>query len=191
MVRPQSDEFHDFRGYAGRVSGGVFKPGNEVLLLPSGFTTRIKSIHFFDEELEEAFSPMSVTMTLEDDLDVSRGDMIVKPNNVPKILQDLELMICWFSDTSELRVRGKYTLKHTTREVKCLVKNVRYKVNINTLHKLDDDKTVGLNAIVRIAVRTSNPLFVDTYERNRMTGSVILIDDVTNETVAAGMILQK
>ncbi|MBN1441167.1 MAG: 50S ribosome-binding GTPase [Planctomycetes bacterium] len=191
VVRPQSNEFHDFRGYAGRVSGGVFKKGDEVLLLPSGFTTRIRSIHFHDREIEEAFSPMSVTVTLENELDLSRGDMIAKPKNMPKVLQDLELMVCWFSESTQLRPRGKYTLRHTTREVKCLVKDVRYKVDINTLHKIEDDREVRLNDIARIGIRTSSPLFVDTYERNRMTGSVILIDDLTNATVAAGMILQK
>lgn len=191
VVRPQSDEYHDFRGFGGRVSGGVFKVGDEVMLLPSGFSSRIRGIHFFDRELEEAFSPMSVTITLEDELDISRGDMIVKPNNSPKVTQDLELMICWFPEDSNLRVRGKYTLRHTSREVKCLVRDLRYKVDINTLHKIEDDAEVRLNDIARIGVRTSTPLFVDSYERNRTTGSVILIDDLTGSTVAAGMVLQK
>ena len=191
VIRPQSDEFHDFRALAGRVEGGVFKKGDEVMVLPSGFTSRVRSLHFFDDELEEAFSPMSVSMTLEDDLDISRGDMIVKPNNSPKVQQDLELMICWFSDGAKLQRGRKYLLRHTTRDVKAIVKDVRYKVDINTLHKIEDDLEIGLNEIGRVQLRTSTPLFVDTYQRNRNTGSVILVDEMSNATVAAGMVLQK
>ncbi|MEX2382171.1 MAG: GTP-binding protein [Opitutales bacterium] len=188
VIRPQSDKFHDFRGFSGRVAGGVFKPGDEVTVLPSGFSTRIKGIHTFDGDLDEAFSPMSVTMTLDDEIDVSRGDMIVKANNPPQATQDLELMICWFSEHS-LRPRGKYLIRHTTKEAKCVIKEVRYKVNINTLHKIEDDLDIGLNEIARIAVRSSSPLFIDGYSRNRQTGSVVIIDEQTHATVAAGMIL--
>ncbi len=191
VIRPQSDEFHDFRGFAGRVAGGVFKPGDEILVLPSGFTSRIKGIHSIDGDLEAAFSPTSVTMTLEDELDISRGDMIVKPNNQPKVLQDLELMICWFSDKDKLQLGKKYVLRHTTREVKCLVKDVRYKIDVNTTHKVEGDLEIQLNEIGRIHVRTSQPLFVDRYTKNRHTGSVVLIDEFTNATVAAGMILDR
>lgn len=188
VIRPQSDEFHDFRGYAGRIAGGVFKPGDEVLALPSGFTTKIKSIETLDGPLEEAFPPMSVTMTLEDEIDISRGDMIVKPNNQPRSTQDIELMVCWLNE-KKLQPNGKYILKHTTKECRCIVKDVRYKVNINTLHRIEDDKTIGLNDIGRIVIRTTSPLFNDSYNKNRTTGSLILVDEFTNETVGAGMII--
>lgn len=188
VIRPQSDEWHDFRGYAGRVAGGVFKPGDEVTVQPSGFSTKVKGIHMDGGELEEAFSPLSVTMTLEDEIDISRGDMIVKANNPPRVEQDISAMVCWFSDTA-LRPRGKYMLRHTSREVKALVKEVNYKVNINTLHKIEDDLRIGLNEIGRISLRTSAPLIHDSYAKNRTTGSFVLIDAQTNETVAAGMII--
>jgi sulfate adenylyltransferase subunit 1 len=188
VIRPQTDEFHDFRGYAGRVAGGVFKPGDEVLALPSGFTTKIKSIETIDGQLSEAFPPMSVVMTLEDEIDISRGDMIVKPNNQPKNTQDVELMICWLNE-KKLQANGKYIIKHTSREARCIVKDIRYKVNINTLHRIEDDKSIGLNDIGRILIRTTNPLFCDSYNKNRTTGSVILVDEFTNETVGAGMII--
>jgi len=188
VIRPQSDEYHDFRGYAGRIAGGVFKPGDEVLALPSGFTTKIKSIETMDGPLSEAFAPMSVTMTLEDEIDISRGDMIVKPNNQPNATQDVEVMICWLNE-KPLQANGKYILKHTSKECRCIVKEIRYKVNINTLHRIEDDKTIGLNDIGRILLRTTNPLFCDNYNKNRTTGSLILIDEFTNETVGAGMIL--
>ncbi len=188
VIRPQSDSHHDFRGYAGRVAGGVFKPGDEVRILPSGFSTRIDTIETYEGTVEEAFSPLSVTMTLEDEYDISRGDMIVKPNNPPEVSQDIEAMICWFSERP-MATRGKYVLRHTTKEVKAMVTDARYKININTLHKLEGNVEFHLNDIGRIALRTSAPLFYDRYSRNRNTGSFILIDDQTNETVAAGMII--
>ncbi|HXA00690.1 MAG TPA: sulfate adenylyltransferase subunit CysN [Cytophagaceae bacterium] len=188
VIRPQNDEFHDFRGYGGRVEGGVFKPGDEVIALPSGFSSKIKSIETIDGPLDEAFPPMSVTITLEDNIDISRGDMIVKPNNQPKIGQDIELMICWLND-KKLQPGGKYTIRHTTKEARCVIKDIRYKVNINTLHRIEDDKTIGLNDIGRILIRTTAPLFYDSYNKNRSTGSIILIDEFTNETVGAGMII--
>jgi len=189
VIRPQSTEHHDYRGYGGRVAGGVFKPGDEVTLLPSGFGSRIKSIDTFDGPLEEAYSPLSVTVTLEDEIDISRGDMLVKKNNPPKSGQDIEAMICWFSENKKLQQRGKYILRHTTKEVKAVVRDVRYKVNINTLHKIEDDLTFELNDIGRISLRTSSPLFYDAYRNNRNTGSFVLIEEGTNETVAAGMIV--
>ena len=188
VIRPQNDKYHDFRGYAGRVEGGVFKPGDEVLALPSGFSTKIKSIESIDGNLEEAFAPMSVTITLEDDIDISRGDMIVKPSNQPKVGQDVDLMICWLNE-KKLQLNGKYTIRHTTKEARCIVKDIRYKVNINTLHRIEDDKSIGLNDIGRIQIRTTQPLFFDSYRKNRSTGSIILIDEFTNETVGAGMII--
>ena len=188
VIRPQSDEYHDFRGYAGRVEGGIFKPGDEVVALPSGFTSKIKSISDINGEIKEAFPPMSVVMTLEDEIDISRGDMIVRPNNQPNVSQDIELMVCWLND-KKLQPNGKYAIKHTTRDGRCIVKEVRYKVDINTLHRTEDDKEVGLNDIARIKIRTTVPLFSDSYQKNRSTGSIILIDEFTNETVAAGMII--
>ena len=188
VIRPQSEENPDYRGYAGRVAGGVFKPGDEVVIHPSGFTSRIKSIDTMDGPVEEAFAPMSVTITLEDDIDISRGDMIAKPENQANVGQDIELMVCWMND-KQLTPRGKYKLRHTSRDARCIVKDVRYKVDVNTLHRVEDDNTLGLNDIGRILIRTTVPLMHDSYTRNRTTGSVILIDEFTNETVAAGMII--
>ena len=189
VIRPQSSEHHDFRGYAGRVASGVFKPGDEVTVLPSGFTSRIKAIHTMDGELEEAFAPQSVSMTLYDNIDISRGDMIVKPNNKPKVGQDIEAMVCWFSESSALRAGGRYLLKHTTKEVKAIVRETRYKVNVNTLHKIEGEPEFNLNEIGRICLRVSAPLFHDSYKNNRSTGSFILVDPNTNVTVGAGMII--
>ncbi len=189
VIRPQSQEHHDFRGFAGRVASGVFKVGDAITVLPSGFESRISGIHTLDAELEEAFAPMSVTLKLEDEIDISRGDMIVKKNNPPTVTQDIEAMVCWFSDSTKLQVGRKYMLRSTTKEVKCLIKEVKYKVNVNTLHKIEDDLEVSLNDIARISIRTSSPLFTDSYTRNRTTGSLILVDEQTNATVAAGMIV--
>lgn len=188
VIRPQSTEYHDYRGYAGRVAGGVFKPGDEVIALPSGFTTRIASIETLDGKLEEAYPPMSVSLTLEDDIDVTRGDMIAKPDNQPTVGQDIEVMVCWLNE-KKLVPRGKYAIKHTTKDARCIVKEVKYKVNINTLHRIEDDLEIGLNDIGRITLRTTAPLLYDSYKKNRTTGSLILIDEFTNETVGAGMII--
>ncbi len=188
IIRPQSKEFPDFRGYAGRIAGGVFKPGDEVMALPSGFTSKIDKIFIKDKEIEEAFSPMSVCMTLQDDIDISRGDMIVRANNSPKAQQDVDLMICWMNE-KKLVLNGKYSIKHTSKDARCIVKKIKYKMDINNLHRLENDKEIGLNDIARISIRTTSPLFIDEYKRNRNTGSLILIDEATNETVGAGMIL--
>ena len=189
VIRPHSDEWHDFRGYAGRVAGGVFKPGDEVTVMPTGFQSRVKGIHDIHGDVPEAFAPMSVTVTLEDEIDISRGDMIVKQNNPPQSSQQIEAMICWFSSEANLEERGRYTLRHTTNDVKCLVKELKYKMDINTLHKLKEDREVRLNDIARVSLQTSAPLHFDRYRRNRATGSFILIDEQTNNTVAAGMIV--
>ena len=189
VIRPHSDEWHDFRGYAGRVAGGVFKPGDEVTVMPSGFQSRVKGIHDIHGNVAEAFAPMSVTVTLEDEIDISRGDMIVKQNNPPQSSQQIEAMICWFSSEANLQERGRYTMRQTTNDVKCLVKELKYKMDISTLHKLEDDREVRLNDIARISLQTSAPLHYDRYRRNRATGSFILIDEQTNNTVAAGMIV--
>ncbi|AEV34250.1 sulfate adenylyltransferase, large subunit [Owenweeksia hongkongensis DSM 17368] len=188
VIRPHSDEYHDYRGYAGRIAGGVFKPGDDVMVLPSGFTSKIKSVDTLDGPLEEAYAPMSVTMTLEDDIDISRGDMIVRPNNQPEAKQDIDVMLCWLNQKGPVP-RAKYVIRHTTNEARCMFKDIRYKVDINTLHRLEDDKNIGANDIARVQLRTTKPLLVDAYDQNRNTGSIILVDEATNETVAAGMII--
>ncbi len=188
VVRPQSKEYPDYRGYAGRIEGGVFKPGDDVSVLPSGFTSKIKAIDTFDGEVNQAFSPMSVCITLEDDIDISRGDMMVRENNKPTIEQDIDVMICWMNE-KKMMIRGKYTIRHTSQTARCIIKEVKYKMDINTLHRIEEEKEIGLNDIGRISIRTTKPLFFDSYRRNRNTGSVILVDEATNETVAAGMII--
>ncbi|MCO6477595.1 MAG: sulfate adenylyltransferase, partial [Phaeodactylibacter sp.] len=188
VVRPNTDDFHDYRGYAGRVAGGVFKRGDEVMLLPSGFTTRIAKIDTYDGELEEAYAPMSVTLLLEDDLDLSRGDMIVRENNHPEVGQDMEVMVCWFNERP-LQLRGKYTVLHTTQDARCVIREIRYKLDINSLHRNMVDQNIGMNDIARVVIRTTKPLFFDAYRKNRITGSLIFVDEGTNETVGAGMII--
>ena len=187
VIRPQSAKYPDYRGYAGRIEGGVFKAGDEVTILPSGFKSKIKSIDTFDGEAKEAFSPMSVCMRLTDDIDISRGDMIVRENNKPNIEQDIEVMICWMNE-KKIIPNGKYTIRHTSKSVRCIIKEVKYKIDINTLHRMEE-KEIGLNDIGRISIRTTKPLFFDSYTRNRNTGSIILVDEATNETTAAGMII--
>lgn len=188
VIRPHTLEFQDFRGYAGRIDGGIFKPGDEVKILPSGFTSKIKSIELNGEPIEEAYAPMSVTMTLEDEIDISRGDMIVRPNNQPKSEQDLEVMVCWMNQKA-LQNRTKIIVKHTTKECQAMVKDIQYKVDVNTLHRIEDIQEIGMNDIARVSIRTAQPIFFDSYSKNRQTGSIILIDPNTNETVGAGMII--
>ena len=188
VVRPQSITHPDYRGYAGRIEGGVFKPNDEVIILPSGFKSKIKSIDSFNKIVDEAFSPMSVCITLTDDIDISRGDMLVRENNKPNIGQDIELMICWMHE-KKMTLEGKYTIRHTSQIARCIIKEVKYKMDINSLHRIEEKKEIGLNDIGRITIRTTKPLFYDSYTRNRNTGSLILIDEATNETVGAGMII--
>ena len=188
VVRPQSVKYPDYRGYAGRIEGGVFKPGDEVTILPSGFKSKIKSIDTFDGAVLEAFFPMSVCMTLTDDIDISRGDMLVRENNKPNIEQDIEVMICWMNE-KKMIPNGKYAIRHTSQSARCIIKEVKYKMDINSLHRMEDDKEIRLNDIGRVTIRTTKPLFFDSYTRNRNTGSIILVDEATNETVAAGMII--
>ena len=188
VVRPQSITHPDYRGYAGRIEGGVFKPNDEVIILPSGFKSKIKSIDNFNKTVDEAFSPMSVCITLTDDIDISRGDMLVRENNKPNIGQDIELMICWMHE-KKMILKGKYTIRHTSQTARCIIKEVKYKMDINSLHRIEEKKEIGLNDIGRITIRTTKPLFYDSYTRNRNTGSLILIDEATNETVGAGMII--
>ncbi|QYJ03962.1 50S ribosome-binding GTPase [Nocardioides panacisoli] len=187
VVRPKSDEHHDYRGYAGQIAGGVMKPGDEVIVLPSGMTSKIQAIDLFDKEIDEAFPPMSVTVRLEDDVDVSRGDMIARVNNAPEPSQDIDAMVCWMAP-GKLQPRQKLAIKHTTRTGRALVKDIQYKMDINTLHRDQDADELALNEIGRIKLRTTVPLLCDPYSRNRDTGSFILIDEATGVTVAAGMI---
>jgi sulfate adenylyltransferase subunit 1 len=188
VVRPMSMEYHDYRGYAGRVGGGILRAGDEVSVLPSGFTSKIKSIDSMNGPVQEAFPPMSVTITLEDDIDISRGDMIVKVGNQPRQEQEFDVMVCWMNE-KPMQLGGKYALKHTSRDARCIIKDVKYKMNINTMQKIEDDNNVGLNDIARVTVRTTVPMFIDGYRKNRNTGSLILVDEATNNTVGAGMIV--
>lgn len=188
VIRPQRDGFIDYRGYAGRVASGILRKGDEVTVMPSGFTSKIKSINLYDKELEEAYAPMSVSITLEDDIDISRGDMIVRSNNKPEPSQDIEVMLCWLNN-SPAKPRAKYTIKHTSNDQKAMIKEVVYKYDINTLERNSEDSDLAMNDIAKVKIRTTKPLMIDPYRENRTTGSVILVDDATNETVAAGMIV--
>jgi len=189
VIRPQSDEHHDYRGYAGTVAGGVFKPGDEVMVLPSGFTSTVSSIDSFDGPVSEAFGPMAVTIRLNDDIDVSRGDMICRPNNQPTSSQDLQAMVCWMSESFSLSPRMKLALKHTTRSSRVMVTDLQYRIDVNTLHREENPESLALNEIGRVSLRSTQPLFFDEYRRNRNTGSFILLDEATNATVAAGIIV--
>jgi len=188
VIRPMSDQFHDYRGYAGTVAGGVFKTGDPVAVLPSGFTSKIAGIDSMEGSLAEAFPPMSVTIRLEDDIDISRGSMICGPLNPPNVGQDLDAMICWMSELKPLGAGDRLVVKHTTQSVRCTVKDVGYHLDVNSLQRHEGADSLSLNEIGRITLRTSAPLFFDEYSRNRTTGSFILIDETTNSTVGAGMI---
>jgi sulfate adenylyltransferase subunit 1 len=188
VIRPHTLEHQDFRGFAGRIDGGVFKPGDKIKVLPSGFTSTIKTIELNGEQIAEAFAPMSVTMTLNDEIDVSRGDMIVRENNVPEIGQDIDVLVTWMS-TTPLQLRSKVVVKHTTNETLGMIKDLKYKVDINTLHRIEGVESIEMNDIGRITIRTAKSLFYDSYKKNRQTGSIIIIDEQTNETIGAGMII--
>ena len=188
VVRPQRDEFHDYRSYAGRIAGGVFKPGDKVTVLPGGQETTLRSIDVMEEELEYAFPPQSVAFRLADDIDISRGDMIVDAHGKPQVGQEIELMVCWLGE-KPMALGGKYTIRHTTAELRCIIRDVKYKVDINTLDKLEGDKDLALNEIACLQIKTSKPIFYDPYKENRITGSISIIDEGTNNTVGAGMIL--
>ncbi|MBM3637943.1 MAG: sulfate adenylyltransferase subunit CysN [Actinobacteria bacterium] len=187
VIRPQDDSWHDYRGYAGQVASGVMKPGDDVMVLPSGFTSSIAAIETMDGPVEEAFPPMSVTVRLSDNIDVSRGDMLCRPNNKPDAVQDVEAIVCWMHE-QPLDPNGFYRIKHTTRDARAKVSEVLYRLDVNSLHRDTDAPTLGLNDVGRIRLRTTVPLFIDRYERNRTTGSFVLIHEGTNATVAAGMI---
>ena len=188
VIRPQTDEHHDYRGYAGQVAGGVLKAGDEVLVLPSGRTTRISRIETLDGGVEEAFPPMSVTVHLEDDLDVSRGDLICRPHNHPQPTREIDATICWMAE-KPLRPGARLGIKHTTRSGRVILDDIRYRLDVNTLHRDLEATELGLNDIGRVTLRTNAPLIVDPYRRNRATGSFILVDEATNDTVAGGMII--
>ena len=187
VIRPQSDAYHDYRGYAGTMAGGVLKPGDEVVVLPSGLPSRIASIETADGPVAEAFAPMAVTIRLEDNIDVSRGDMICRPHNAPTPVQDVDAMVCWMSETP-MRPGQKLAVKHTTRSARVLVKDLQYRLDVNSLHRDESAVQLGLNDIGRVRMRATQPLFMDPYSRNRATGGFVLIDESTNRTVAAGMV---
>jgi bifunctional enzyme CysN/CysC len=189
VIRPQSTVVQDYRGYAGQVASGVLKPGDEVMVLPSGFTTRITSIDTADGPVDEAYPPMSVTIRLADELDVSRGDLICRPNNKPSVAQDIEAMVCWMDETRPMAVGGKYAIKHTTRSARAIVRDLHYRLDVNTLHRDDTAGGLSLNEIGRVRLRTTVPLLADDYRRNRTTGGFIVIDEQSNRTVGAGMIV--
>jgi bifunctional enzyme CysN/CysC len=189
VIRPQSDEHHDFRGYAGQVASGVFRVGDDVVVLPSGRRSRVASISTFDGELEQAAPPQSVVMRLEDDIDVSRGDMICRPHNQPDVTNDFEAMVCWMTD-APLQPGNRYAIKHSTRMVKAVVDDLRYRMDVNTLHRDQAATELGLNEIGRVRIRTSNPLLLDEYRMSRATGGFIVIDEVTQDTVGAGMVVR-
>lgn len=188
VLRPQSEGFIDYRGYAGRISSGIFRPGDEITVMPSGFTSKVKTVEGPNGEMDEAYAPMSISMTLEDDIDVGRGDMIVRTNNQPTPTQDLEIMLCWMNNNSA-RPRAKYTVRHTTNEQTAMIKEILYKIDIDTLGRNFEDKEIGMNDICKVKIRTTKPLMIDSYRENRSTGSLVLVDETTNETVAAGMII--
>ena len=189
VVRPHHPDWHDYRAYAGTVAGGVMKPGDEVVVLPSGLTTRIASIDTLDGPVDEAFPTMAVSIRLEDDLDVSRGDMICRPHNRSHVVQDIDAMVCWLSEGPALRAGARYGIKHTTRTARAVVQELDYRLNINTLHREEGADALALNEIGRVRLRTTAPLFADEYRRNRTTGSFLLIDEASGATVGAGMIL--
>jgi len=189
VIRPRDDKHHDYRGYAGQVSSGTYKPGDEVVVLPSGFTSTIASIDSADGPVDEATPPMSVTIRLTDDLDVSRGDMISRVHNRPQVVQDVDAMICWFSERAKLTPGAKFAVKHTSNWARALVKDLQYRLDVNTLHRDEAADSLSLNEIGRVTLRTTKPLLIDEYRRNRETGSFILVDEATNDTVAAGMIV--
>jgi sulfate adenylyltransferase subunit 1 len=188
VLRPQREGYIDYRGYAGRVASGIFRPGDEITVMPSGFTSKIKTIDTLEGELEEAHAPMSVSITLENDIDISRGDMIVKTNNKPEPRQEFDAMLCWLNN-SPARPRAKYTILHTSNEQKAMINNIMYKIDVNTYDRIEKDKELRMNDISRVTIRTMRPLMIDEYRDNRITGSFTLVDDTTHETVAAGMIL--
>jgi len=189
VIRPHREGFQDYRGYAGTVAGGVFRPGDEVMVLPSGFTSTVEAVETMDGEMSEAYAPMSCTLRLTDNIDISRGDMICRTSNSPEVGQDIDAMVCWMTELSNLTPRTKLGIKHTTRSARAMVTELRYRLDINTLRRDENAESLTLNEMGRVTLRTTQPLFYDEYRRNRTTGSFILIDESNNNTVGAGMIL--
>jgi bifunctional enzyme CysN/CysC len=190
VIRPQSTVVADYRGYAGQVASGVIKAGDEVMVLPSGLTSRVTAVETADGPLDEAYPPMSVTVRLADEIDVSRGDMICRPGNAPHAAQNIEAMLCWMDESRPFTVGGKYAIKHTTRTARAVVRGLQYRLDVNSLHRDEAARQLSLNEIGRVRLRTTVPLLCDEYRRNRTTGGFILIDETTNRTVAAGMIIE-
>jgi len=188
VIRPHSHKVIDYRGYAGSVASGVLKPGDPVLVLPSGLETTIESIETADGPVDEAYPPMSVTVTLKDHVDISRGDMLCRPHNVPTVAQEIDAQVCWMDESASMTKGAKYAIKHTTRWARALVRDIAYRIDVNTLHRDETVDALSLNEIGRVQLRVTQPLFVDTYQDNRQTGSFILVDERTNKTVAAGVI---
>ena len=188
VVRPHRRDYQDFRGYAGQVASGIFRPGDEVVVLPSGFTSRISSIETFEGSLDEAPAPMSVIIRLADEIDISRGDMICRPQNQPHVGQDIDAIVTWMDDRTTLRQGSKYAIKHTSRWARAMVKDLQYQFDVSSLHRVPGATELSLNEIGRVTLRTTAPLFFDEYRKNRETGSFILVDEGTNTTVGAGII---
>jgi sulfate adenylyltransferase subunit 1 len=188
VIRPQSKEFIDYRGYAGRLESGILRVGDEVAVLPSGFCSKIKSIDTLTGSLKEAFAPMSVSIQLEDDIDISRGDMMVREKNRPEKAQEFDAMLCWLGD-APYQERTKFVIRHTSNEQTAMIREITYKMDINSLERLDQDKNIAMNDICRVKIKTAAPVMIDEYRDNRSTGSFILVNPNTNETVAAGMII--
>jgi len=191
VIRPHQATdpgLHDYRGYAGEVAGGVIRPGDEVLHLPSGFTTTVRAVEAAGQPVAEAFPPMSVTLLLDDDVDISRGDMICRPHNKPTVTQDVEAMVCWMISDKPLTPRSRFIVKHTSRTVKAIVKDLHYRIDVNTLHRDESAGQLGLNEVGRVTLRLTQPIFCDPYTRNRLTGGMILIDEAANATAGAAMI---
>jgi len=189
VIRPQSDEYHDFRGFAGQIAGGAFSVGDEVIALPSGRTSRVQEIYTLEGSLERAYTPMSVTLRLEDEIDISRGDIIVRKDNAPYVRQDVDVMVCWMHE-EPMQIGKKYAIKHTAKKARCLIRSLQFRVDIETLERNTEADTLGLNEIGRVTLMTTVPLTYDAYSRNRYTGSLVIVDEATNLTVGAGLICE-
>ena len=188
VIRPLSSEYHDYRGYAGRVAGGTFRPGDEITVMPSMLKSKIASIDKMGKNLSEANAGDSVTITLDDPIDISRGNMIVKSEDIPRTSQDVNLMICWFNERP-LRLGRRYLVRNNCNETSCIIKSVNYRMNIGILERDTDDLSIKMNDIANISIQTTKPLFYDNFKKNNITGSLILIEEGINETVGAGMII--
>ena len=188
VIRPHGEKYHDFRAYAGKVSSGIVRIGDDITVFPSMLKTKVKSIYFAEKKLEEAFAPQSVSIELEDDIDIARGDMLTKSNNQPALANEIDAMICWLGECP-MYLNRKYIIQHTSRTGRCIVKEIVYEVDLNELKRAKGKSSVDKNGIARIKIKTTNPLFFDSYRKNRNTGSFILIDESNNNTVGAGMII--